>query len=980
MRFQNSAFRLEEAEASTDPFGSTDSKIVLRQTIGEQIFQRYDISYIDSLSGQVNGDPITDSQEFSGPLLSVQDSQGNVYVGSQSGDSGKNFIDNNGNTQSSWVVKFLPSGLLDMDWQFVPPTGLAFQMFLRGIYVSPSDRVLISYDDTFATPNLRKYVWVDSNGEIEQAAAFQHVVGLDTRVVFKQDGTDDFYVVGAFDLFGGTSIDSNILRTNLNGGYDDTFVVTSDTGFIFSTTKMSSGKYIVNGSFGQINGVTRNSIARINNDGTLDTSFLSNPNSSVRQVIEQPDERLIIIGDFTQVNFSPRARIARLLSDGSTDFSFTTPTFNGFLNGAALLPNGKILVYGDFTLVSGQSRNGMALLNSDGTLDGSFNLAVSGPFAQVFTSHVSASGEIYLGGRFTSIDGHATNNMAKLLSDGTVDVGFSISSMSAGSFVSCVRELSDNSILFSGDFTQVNGLGASLIAKVDTNGVVDSSFQSEVVGLRVQEFIETSQGDIIAYGLDLIGNGTPSSIFKLSATGEVYSDFQIFTSGSIFNVFEETLTNSLIITSNISLINAVPTSGLVEVSDDLAITNNFPVQFLDSTNFPASRVYPKDVYRYQSNLYLVGNFSRVNSTDDSIIHTTYGVVRLTDSGLIDGTFVSNLRLDSVTYNSKILKVDNTGVYIFTSETPAYNGDDEFDLVTFGYSLVRVAPNGLFDTGFQQSSFAANTGQVSSVTYSPAIGRYIYTKNEPLSNTTFVRALNDLFVDDVIFNNRDLYIVSNSGQTVASYYQLENESILVGSFTYVNSQEAYTTNEIERLIFTPTINGNAKAISEIRIEILNLSFLEPTEEDTYYGTRVVEFFLGGPDNRLCFDTDIQADNFEVLYSQPFTVTDSFLNTAPSAFYVTAYGAQSMILEFRLYICWQNVTEPVCDDITPPTSVVLYQNPDTGNIRLSTSESDKFTVAYILDEGNVVLYRLCDFVEFTVSIDSIVEDYGCLSSPT
>ena len=83
------------------------------------------------------------------------------------------------------------------------------------------------------------------------------------------------------------------------------------------TRRQNSG----GGHFQHYNGTPRDSVARINTDGTLDTTF--NPAVvNVAAVAVQPDGKILIAGDFDNVNGTSRTGFARLNADGSLDNSF----------------------------------------------------------------------------------------------------------------------------------------------------------------------------------------------------------------------------------------------------------------------------------------------------------------------------------------------------------------------------------------------------------------------------------------------------------------------------------------------------------------------------------------------------------------------------------------------------------------------------------------------------------------------------------
>lgn len=80
------------------------------------------------------------------------------------------------------------------------------------------------------------------------------------------------------------------------------------------------GKILIVGWSATFNGTLRNSIARLNADGSLDASF--NPGSGtdgvVRAIVLQADGNLVIGGDFTNVNGVPRPGVARLSGDAAS--------------------------------------------------------------------------------------------------------------------------------------------------------------------------------------------------------------------------------------------------------------------------------------------------------------------------------------------------------------------------------------------------------------------------------------------------------------------------------------------------------------------------------------------------------------------------------------------------------------------------------------------------------------------------------------
>jgi uncharacterized delta-60 repeat protein len=139
------------------------------------------------------------------------------------------------------------------------------------------------------------------------------------------------------------------------------------------------GRILIGGDFTTLapNGgasVVRNYIARLNTDGTVDTTFNPNANSSVQAFALQSDGKVIIVGDFDVLAPNSGASInrnfiARLNADGTVD-----PTLSA-ANGSVLVivqPDGNIIIGGDFTTLTpgggALTCKRIARLNSDGTV------------------------------------------------------------------------------------------------------------------------------------------------------------------------------------------------------------------------------------------------------------------------------------------------------------------------------------------------------------------------------------------------------------------------------------------------------------------------------------------------------------------------------------------------------------------------------------------------------------------------------------
>lgn len=345
-------------------------------------------------------------------------------------------------------------------------------------------------------------------------------------IVQQADGK--LIVGGYFTEFNGNSA-VRLVRLNLDGTIDASFQTgggfTGVSAYVKALAIQSDGKILVGGNFLEFDGVTRHRIARLNADGSLDTSFdpLTGFDSDVNTIQVQADGKILVGGVFTKYDWlnSPgidRNRIARLNADGSLDASFnpgdgiTSTAGQARVHEIILQDDGKILACGLFTNYHDQIRTNVVRINSDGSIDPTLDASadfteVFGFYGEAWDMELLSDGRIQLAGNF-----HYTasgNGICRLNSNGSTDPSFNLSS---GGFTSLALQ-SDGKYI-------VTTSGPYIVKRFNEDGTQDSLFPETTLNDWAKKTIVQNDGNITFVGhfsynpngiMRLLGD-TPASV------------------------------------------------------------------------------------------------------------------------------------------------------------------------------------------------------------------------------------------------------------------------------------------------------------------------------------------------------------------------------------------------------------------------------------------------------------------------------------
>ncbi len=313
--------------------------------------------------------------------------------------------------------------------------------------------------------------------------------GFDDQVLCLASQPDGKIIAGGvFTKYNNVSRNC-IVRINSDGSLDPSFNpglgVTEASPIVRAITVQSDGKILIGGGIYKYNGVSPGSdIIRLNKNGTWDNTF-NFVQASIYSITQQANGKIIVTRGASTVNGASIAPVYRINSDGSTDNTFSVATAQGGgVFASALQADGKILIGGQFLSVNDISSSKIARLNVDGSLDQTFNIGsgVSGVSTKVYAICVQPDGKIIIGGELPSYNGVTINNIARLNPDGSLDttfiIGLGVQSTSTGP-VRSICLLPSGKILIGGSFTKYDGVNRTNIARLNSNGTLDKTFNPQ---------------------------------------------------------------------------------------------------------------------------------------------------------------------------------------------------------------------------------------------------------------------------------------------------------------------------------------------------------------------------------------------------------------------------------------------------------------------------------------------------------------------
>lgn len=507
--------------------------------------------------------PMADSVVY---CLTVQ-SNGQILVGGE-------FVDIAGQPRTG-IARLNANGSIDLS--FVPPD-LGTLPAMAAILVQPDGSIVLGGFNLTVNSNPVFILRLLPNGTLD--GNFQTVTNGGVNALALQ-ANGEILIGGNFSTVNGVTL-NNLAQVYPNGSLDPAFV---DNGldvnnYVLAITVQPNGPILIGGAFTQVNGSTRNQVARIGADGTLGT-FNPNVNGAnshgtgpyVNELALQSDNELLMAGGFANVGSTARSNIARIDIDGELDATLDL-AMTSTVNAIAAQADGSLLIGGTFTAIGSATRHSVARVLADGALD-TYNPNANSSVNDVA---VEADGSALISGMFTAIGGHAQAYLAHLSSGGSVDTSFR---PVFDNIVSNIALQTNGQILVSGIFTQIDGASHIGFARLNADGGVDTAFAAIPNG-SVRAIAVQANGQILVGGqFSQIGGQSAENLARVNADGSLDTSFAT-TLDNLAEVIAVQENGKILIAGPFTMVDGQACSGLARLNANGSLDSSFALTAIDS--------------------------------------------------------------------------------------------------------------------------------------------------------------------------------------------------------------------------------------------------------------------------------------------------------------------------------------------------------------------------------------------------------------
>jgi uncharacterized delta-60 repeat protein len=302
---------------------------------------------------------------------------------------------------------------------------------------------------------------------------------------------------------------------------------------------------------------------------------------------------------------------------------------------------------------------------------------------------VQSDGKIIIGGFFLNYNGVSASKIIRLNSDGLRDTSFNIGS-GFDNTVQAITIQPDGKILIGGLFTSYNGTTANRIIRLNTDGSIDGTFvygtgfNSDVEQIRVQ-----SNGFIVICGIFSTYKGTSANrIVRLNTVGTIDATF-IYGTGFNSRVFDVQIQTDgkIICVGSYTAYKGLAQPKICRLTTTGTLDATFNVGTGVVSGTPISIAIQTD-----GKIILAGTMLDYNGT------TISRIVRINTDGSIDSAFTTN-NGTGISNTSYVVKLDVNGKIYVGFAGAFFNGN-------LSAGLFSLNSDGTFNSSVYIGGFSA----------------------------------------------------------------------------------------------------------------------------------------------------------------------------------------------------------------------------------------------------------------------------------
>ncbi|HRQ31125.1 MAG TPA: delta-60 repeat domain-containing protein, partial [Saprospiraceae bacterium] len=547
------------------------------------------------------------------------------------------------------------------------------------------------------------------------------------------------------------------------------------------------GKIIVGGQFTHFNGYPANRLVRLNDNGTLDETFVirNGFDDNVETIAIQADGNILVGGNFLSYQSEQVGRMVRLYQNGEIDTTFLIENgFDGSVSKITIQHDNKIIVGGIFKVFQNIQREALVRILPNGDLDETFNPLISyfgqSP-AKVSEIALQPNKNILIIGNFHLGDNNQTKYIASLDSKGKLNPEFN-SEININGPIKAAYVQSNGKILIGGSFTRINEQYRPGIARLNVDGSLDESFQTFGIHIHLQfhigEIVQFPNHEKIVIG-GLFDSKTDKNRWHfaiLNPTGSIDATFnpQSGFGDTGFNdaVHEIGIQDDgkILVSGSFTSYFGMPSNNLVRLAENGEFDPSFSIGTGFNKEVTLIRIQP------DGKILVVGEFNSFNGIQANRF------VRLNTDGSLDESFKIGSGFDSYIHDIAIQADEKI---LIGGSFKKYNGQN-----TGG--LVRLNPDGSIDKSLEISELVVeNITAICLHNDLIYIGGEIHTKTIPEYERNLVR----IHLDGKVDNSFSKY--NKISRCNAITVQSDGKILIGGKYGYVNG---VNTKSLYRLTY------------------------------------------------------------------------------------------------------------------------------------------------------------------------------------